>query len=856
MRAAFAAHRGYLSDKWEQYPGIYEAELHDLLQGGAPLRVLEIGIQNGGSLQLWSQVLPPGSRIVGMDIDPACAGLEFGPEVEVFIGDASDAATLDRCLGGRVFDVIVDDGSHRSGQVIAAFEALFPRLAPGGVYIVEDLHCSYRRSHGGGLRRRETAMTWFKDLADALNVDHFEPADGDALAPDALARLRAYGRWLARVSFYDSVVSVARLPAEKTRPYARLMTGTAARVADPAAILPQLPVRQLRGLTLLPGIAGALEPSLRAGLVAAREEGEALRRMHAEASAEAGSLRARLAEAEAAAQRAEAARRQETQALAARLAEAEAGMARRLAAADRTAQARIRAASEAAGQAEARAGTLRSELAAARAAMAALAGEREAVSAELAALRNSVGARLGLYGAYRLQRLPRPIRQALRGAVTRAMRLRAGLLGRPSAAPPAAASPDTLPGAPVVPAALLPAAPPGLPAPSEPVPRPATARRLISARFPALRPLPTYPLPEAPPRLSIVTDGIGPASGTDTALLLGAALAARLGAGLRVVTRDAPGEAATVREVLGRNGMRFDGPLELAFAPEDESRELPVAPLDLFLTTSWRATRATLGSVPPGRVAAIVEEDERTLHPHGEERLRCAETLGHPGLPVVVSTEMLFRHLAEGPDALPNLASEGMWFEPAFPGADAPSAEAARRRLLFQARLDDPRNLFWRGLEALDAAVAEGLFPDTAWEMHWVGEALPAVALARGVVPIRAGTTAQDVRQPLIASMDAGLVLTDAPHPAYPTLDLAAAGAAVLTNTHPGRSSLARYSANILMAPPTTEGLLDGLRRLQGLAEDDAARARHRAADRIGRDWNAALAPVVARLAARLPAIR
>ncbi len=36
------------------------------------------------------------------------------------------------------------------------------------------------------------------------------------------------------------------------------------------------------------------------------------------------------------------------------------------------------------------------------------------------------------------------------------------------------------------------------------------------------------------------------------------------------------------------------------------------------------------------------------------------------------------------------------------------------------------------------------------------------------------------------------------------------------------------------------------------LAEDDKMRLRNREADRIGRDWTAALEPVITRLAARL----
>jgi hypothetical protein len=255
--------------------------------------------------------------------------------------------------------------------------------------------------------------------------------------------------------------------------------------------------------------------------------------------------------------------------------------------------------------------------------------------------------------------------------------------------------------------------------------------------------------------------------------------------------------------------------------------------------------------VPPSRIVALVQEDERMFYPQGDERLRCAETLSHPGLQTVVNTEMLYRHLVSGQEPVSNLAEHATWFEPAFPARAEMRPRERRRRFFFYARPHNERNLFWRGVEALHAAAAEGLFPAEDWEMHWIGRDAPKVTLPRGIVPRITPHIAWGEYQEFVASMDAGFVLMDTPHPSYPPLDLAAAGAAVLTNTYPGKESLSQYSDNILLAPPTVEGLVEGLRRLQALAEDSGERGRRREADCIGRDWTAALEPVVSRLAAR-----
>lgn len=129
----FLAHDGRVSDKWEQYLAIYDRELARYRDSSRPVALLEIGVQNGGSLEVWSKFLPPGSAVVGMDIDPRCGDLTFTGDITVLVGDAADPDTLSRLLGDRAFDIIIDDGSHVSRDIIATFEACFPRLLPGGL---------------------------------------------------------------------------------------------------------------------------------------------------------------------------------------------------------------------------------------------------------------------------------------------------------------------------------------------------------------------------------------------------------------------------------------------------------------------------------------------------------------------------------------------------------------------------------------------------------------------------------------------------------------------------------------------------------------------------------------------------
>ena len=68
------------------------------------------------------------------------------------------------------------------------------------------------------------------------------------------------------------------------------------------------------------------------------------------------------------------------------------------------------------------------------------------------------------------------------------------------------------------------------------------------------------------------------------------------------------------------------------------------------------------------RLVYLLQEDERMFYAWGDDRLRCVETLSDPNIRFVINSRLLFDHLTQGPDALPNILAHGVWFEPAVPG--------------------------------------------------------------------------------------------------------------------------------------------------------------------------------------------
>lgn len=378
---------------------------------------------------------------------------------------------------------------------------------------------------------------------------------------------------------------------------------------------------------------------------------------------------------------------------------------------------------------------------------------------------------------------------------------------------------------------------------------------LLAKRFIDLRPIRVFPDPAPGPRLTLITDSLGRGSlfgGVATAVVLAAMLAPRLGRRLRIVTRhDRPG-AEAVGTTLAAYGVSHAGTIEFQQAGlGPDAGALAIGPDELILTTSWWTTRAALGAVAPDRILYLIQEDERLFYAAGDDLLRCSEVLADRRLRFIVNTAMLQAHLAS--EGFAGIAERGVAFEPAFPPAlyrAEPRPPAGPRRFFFYARPGNPRNLFWRGLEAISAAIERGVLPPEAWAFDFAGKDIPEVELPGGATLRRHENLSLTDYAALVRSVDIGLSLMATPHPSYPPLDLAASGAVAVTNRFGRKTGLEAYSRNILCVEPDLPSLIEGIAAAVRLADDAPARARNLAAGGLSRDWPTSFAPVLDRLAA------
>lgn len=170
LEAFFHAHDDRLLDKWHHYFEVYER--HFARFRGRPVNIVEFGVSQGGSLQMWRHYFGSQATIWGVDINPNCAQFE-APGIKIVIGDQQDRAFLKQLASTLPpIDILIDDGGHTMKQQIHTYEELFACVSPNGVYLIEDLHTSYWSKWGGGARRKNTFIEYSKNFIDLINAWH------------------------------------------------------------------------------------------------------------------------------------------------------------------------------------------------------------------------------------------------------------------------------------------------------------------------------------------------------------------------------------------------------------------------------------------------------------------------------------------------------------------------------------------------------------------------------------------------------------------------------------------------------------------------------------------------------------
>lgn len=99
------------------------------------ITLLEIGVWQGNSIRMWNDYFTQ-SVVHGIDIDLT----RLTTPIEGVMGcDATNRTQCDEVLGDWTYDYIIDDASHTTQDILAAWHNLNHRLRPQGKYFIEDI---------------------------------------------------------------------------------------------------------------------------------------------------------------------------------------------------------------------------------------------------------------------------------------------------------------------------------------------------------------------------------------------------------------------------------------------------------------------------------------------------------------------------------------------------------------------------------------------------------------------------------------------------------------------------------------------------------------------------------------------
>ena len=341
--------------------------------------------------------------------------------------------------------------------------------------------------------------------------------------------------------------------------------------------------------------------------------------------------------------------------------------------------------------------------------------------------------------------------------------------------------------------------------------------------------------------------------GPNTALMV-AAGAAALGVPTRLLALDevAPTDLGALRKHIASVASLTSAPPMVFGSTADPSAPFRVGSADIFLATYW-TTAFRLKSILPQMAISefiyLIQDFEPGFYAWSGAYAQALETYSMP-FKALINEQLLADYLCETKSGLfqdRDFLAKCAVFEPAIDRTlfHPVPARGPRRRLLFYARPNRPRNLFGIGLEALRAAAAQPLFGAADWSFLSIGDpSLGSLDLGGGRTLEPAPWLGFQEYARLMRESDILLCPMLSPHTSYPVLEMAACRGIAVTNTFGTKTQerLGAISPRIIAGAPTIEALSSRLNRAAAMVAADGT--PHVDVDLPG-DWPAALGDVI-----------
>ncbi|NNJ68869.1 MAG: glycosyltransferase [Boseongicola sp.] len=320
----------------------------------------------------------------------------------------------------------------------------------------------------------------------------------------------------------------------------------------------------------------------------------------------------------------------------------------------------------------------------------------------------------------------------------------------------------------------------------------------------------------APLRTVVLVPSLNPAevfAGIATAIDIGLELAAR-GHKVVFVATDLPiaSKARTESFIEGRARMKgAGGSVEFELFCGTTQSELSLSSEDRIVATAWWSAHLAQAIIRDAglihqKFVYLIQDFEPGFYAWGPEYANAQASYFLDYIPVFNTTILrdYFRSLG-----LVEPGGAAFSFQPAI---DIPRYAGLSRetnkvpRLVLYGRPEVARNLFPVGVQAIDTFLDQNAIKPSQIDLLSVGLKHPDVCLSGGHRVRSLGKIPWEDYPKFLSSIDIGVSLMLSPHPSHPPIEMAAAGARVITNSF-GTKDLSALGAGILSAEPTVKDL-------------------------------------------------
>ena len=333
-------------------------------------------------------------------------------------------------------------------------------------------------------------------------------------------------------------------------------------------------------------------------------------------------------------------------------------------------------------------------------------------------------------------------------------------------------------------------------------------------QYPFLFPIhPALPNVDQKPSVTVFVPNLsarGFYGGIATLLISSACLAKELGYNYRVVQTSGFEKNSKVLEFLASKNILIDAnsysTIDVSFRNTTNFAYLPLHPDDVIVVSAWWDAH-TASQLPLSRKFVYMLQDyEPIFYNNGDEQQFAEATYHTDNFVPLCNTELMAKYFNQG--NYDYISENATWFEPAVGITPSKGRSKDTKKIFLYGRPQVDRNMFFTALKALDSALQSPEFSKNKWEIYCAGQAdIPNIKLKSDHVIKNLGKLDIDQYYAFTKTVDIAVSPMLAPHPNYPTLELASVGATVVTTKYMTKDSLKEYSENILLCEPTVKDM-------------------------------------------------